>query len=74
MYAAAASDYFSRESSGTIVGLWTVFLGIGSVISPIISGWLADTTGTIAWSFGLGAAVAAVTLVLLIPLFRNGRG
>jgi MFS family permease len=74
MYAAAASDYFSRESSGTIVGLWTVFLGVGSVISPIVAGWLADTTGTLTWSFGLGAAAALVSIILLIPLWRKGRG
>jgi MFS family permease len=74
MYAAAASDYFSRESSGTIVGLWTVFLGVGSVLSPVVAGWLADTTGTLTWSFGLGAAAALVSIILLIPLWRKGRG
>jgi MFS family permease len=73
MYAAAASDYFARESSGTIVGLWTLFLGVGSVLSPIISGRLADATGTIAWSFGLAAAAAVASIVLLIPLWRRGQ-
>ena len=47
MYAASASDYFSKESSGSIVGLWTVFLGVGSILSPIIVGRIADTTGTL---------------------------
>ncbi len=61
MYAAAASDYFARESSGTIIGLWTLFFGVGSVLSPIMSGWLADTTGTLKWSFGLGAAAALLS-------------
>ncbi|MGD0779223.1 MAG: MFS transporter [Dehalococcoidales bacterium] len=74
MYAAAASDYFLRESSGTIIGLWTLFLGIGSVLSPIISGWLADATGTLTWSFGLGAAGGLMSVVLLIPLWQKGRG
>ena len=74
MYAAAASDYFTKESSGTIIGLWTLFLGVGSVLSPIISGWLADTTGTLTWSFGLGAAGGLMSIVLLIPLWRKGRG
>jgi len=71
MYAAAASDYFSRESVGTTVGLWTVFLGIGSVISPIISGWMADTTGTLTWSFALASAAALVSLLLLIPVWKS---
>lgn len=26
MYAASTSDYFSKESAGSIVGLWTVYL------------------------------------------------
>jgi OFA family oxalate/formate antiporter-like MFS transporter len=70
MYAAAASDYFSKESSGSIVGLWTVYLGIGSVISPIIAGWVADATGTLSWSFVLAAGGGAISLLLLAPMWR----
>jgi MFS family permease len=70
MYAAAASDYFSKESSGSIVGLWTVYLGIGSIISPIIAGWIADTTGTLSWSFVLAAAGGVLSLLLLAPMWR----
>jgi MFS family permease len=72
MYAAAASDFFAKESSGFIIGLWTLFLGIGLVLSPAISGWLADATGTLTWSFGLGAAGGLLSVVLLIPLWRKG--
>jgi MFS family permease len=71
MYAAAASDYFAKESSGTIIGLWTLFFGAGSIISPTIYGWLADLTGTLKWSFGLGAAALLVSIVLLLPLWRK---
>jgi OFA family oxalate/formate antiporter-like MFS transporter len=70
MYAASASDYFSKESAGSIVGLWTVYLGIGSILSPIIAGWIADTTGTLAWSFVLAAAGAVISLFLLVPVWR----
>jgi MFS family permease len=70
MYAASASDYFSKESSGSIVGLWTVYLGIGSIISPIIAGWIADTTGTLSWSFILSAAGGVMSLLLLVPMWR----
>jgi len=38
MYAAIASDYFSKEVAGGIIGVWTMLLGIGSLISPIIAG------------------------------------
>ena len=70
MYAAAASDYFDRESSGTIVGLWTLFLGCGSVLSPIAAGWLADATGTLSWSFLLGGVGGIISAVMLIPVWR----
>jgi MFS family permease len=73
MYAAAASDYFDRESSGTIVGIWTVFLGIGLAAAPVISGWLADATGTLTWSFVLGGAGGIFSVILLIPLWKNDR-
>ena len=70
MYAASASDYFSKDFSGSIVGLWTVYLGIGSIISPIIAGWMADVTGTLSWSFILSAIGGGVSFLLLLPLSR----
>ncbi len=68
MYAAAASDYFSREYAGTIVGLWTMLLGVGSILAPIFSGWMADSTGNLAWSFALAAGAGILSLLLLIPV------
>jgi MFS family permease len=73
MYAAAASDYFAKESSGTIIGIWTLFLGVGSVLSPIITGWVADATGTLTWSFGVGAVGGLISVVLLVPLALRPR-
>ena len=74
MYAASASDYFSKESAGSIVGLWTLYLGIGSILSPIIAGWIADTTGTLAWSFVLATAGSVISLFLLVPVWRASSG
>ena len=71
MYAAASSDYFNKESSGTIVGIWTLFMGAGSLVSPVISGWLADMTGTLSWSFGWGALGGLLSVVIVIPLWNN---
>lgn len=70
MYAAVASDYFPGEMMGGIVGLWTMYLGVGSVASPVVAGWIADATGTLAWSFVLAAAAGAVSLLLLVPVWR----
>ncbi len=71
LYAAAASDYFSRDSAGTIVGLWTLFLGVGLMLSPTVAGWLADTTGTLTWSFGLASAGGLLSVLLLVPLWKQ---
>ncbi len=70
MYAASASDYFSKESAGSIVGLWTLYLGIGSILSPILAGWIADITGTLAWSFVLAAGGGVISFLLLVPVWR----
>jgi MFS family permease len=71
MYAAGASDYFAKASAGTIIGLWTLFFGAGSITSPTVYGWLADATGTLKWSFGLGAAALLISIVLLLPMWRK---
>ena len=70
MYAASAADYFSAEDTGGIVGLWTMFLGIGSVIAPVVSGWSADATGTLSWSFVIAAGAGGLSLLLLLPLWN----
>ena len=71
MYAAAASDYFEKASSGTIIGIWTVFLGIGLALAPIISGWMADAFNTLTWSFVLGGVGGILSALLLIPLWKT---
>jgi len=47
-----------------------VYLGVGSILSPIIAGWIADTTGTLAWSFVMAAVGAVISLLLLVPVWR----
>jgi MFS family permease len=72
LYAAAASDYFSGDSAGTIVGLWTLFLGVGLMLAPVIAGWLADATGTLTWSFGVAALGGVMSIALLVPARKKG--
>jgi MFS family permease len=68
VYAASASDYFSRNKTGTVVGLWTVFLGLGSIVSPVISGWAVDKTGGYFWTFGLGFGSGLISALILLQL------
>ncbi len=73
LYAACASDFFSKQAAGGIIGLWTFLLGIGSFSAPILAGWTADATGTLMWSFTIAAAAGLLSLLLLLPMLRFPR-
>jgi sugar phosphate permease len=66
LYALCAPDYFSKSSAGFIVGFWTLFLGIGFILSPVISGWIVDTTGKFMWSFILATVTAIMSMFLML--------
>ena len=72
MYAACVRDYFPKEVAGTVFGLLTIFYGVGMMISPVLTGYLADVTGTFRWSFGLGAFTSFMA-ALLIGLLKKPR-
>jgi sugar phosphate permease len=64
LYGACARDYFPKEMTGAVFGLMTIFYGLGAMVSPVLTGHLADVTGTFRWSFGL-AALTAMNAALL---------
>jgi MFS family permease len=72
VYAASARDLFPKDYSGSIIGLWTLYHGLGSVLAPILAGWTIDAAGTYVWAFGLTAISAVLSLLLLLPLAREG--
>ena len=74
VYAAAARDFFSEKTAGSVIGLWTVLLGVGSIISPVITGWTIDRTGNYASAFFLALAGAVLSLLLLLPIARATSG
>lgn len=65
MYAACAADYFSSGVAGTVMGLWTTLYGLGSMISPLTTGYLADLYGTFFWSFSVASIVAVIAALLI---------
>jgi MFS family permease len=73
MYAACASDFFSKKAAGGIIGLWTFLMGIGSIAAPIVAGWSGDMSGTLRWAFIIAAVGGFGSLVLLLPLLGGGR-
>ena len=76
VYAASARDLFPKNYSGSIIGLWTLFHGLGSIISPVLSGWVIDATGTHVWAFMLATSCSFLSLLLLLPIshFRRVTG
>ncbi len=71
VYAAAAVDYFPKSSSGAVIGIWTVFLGIGSILSPVVCGWSIDFTGSYSWPFNVGVVTAIGSVLVLFPLLSR---
>ncbi len=70
VYAASARDLFPGDYSGSIIGLWTLFHGLGSVIAPIFAGLIIDRTGTYRWAFVLAVSASLLSLFLLLPVRR----
>jgi sugar phosphate permease len=72
LVAACARDYFPKEVAGTVLGLLTIFYGVGAMITPVVTGYLADITLTFRWPFGL-AAIACLFAGSLIGFLRRPR-
>ena len=61
---------FSTISSpGASIGLWTLFLGFGSIISPIFAGWVIDISGRFSWAFILSSGASGLSVLVLLPAF-----
>ena len=58
--AAAAGDYVPVYMAPASFGLMGMGAGIGSTISPAISGPIADATGTLQWSFAMATCLALI--------------
>jgi MFS family permease len=68
VYAAAASDLFPKRHSGGVVGLWTVFLGLGSIVAPVTCGWMVDQTGSYDWVFILALTAGSLSAFILLAI------
>jgi MFS transporter, OFA family, oxalate/formate antiporter len=73
VYAAAAADFFPRSRAGSVIGIWTVFLGVGSILSPVLCGWLIDISHSYLSSFLLGSLGGLFSALLLVPLLKTAR-
>lgn len=73
VYAASARDLFHRDYSGSVIGLWTLYHGLGSIVSPTLSGWIIDVTNSYHWAFILAMSCSLVSLLLLLPVTKSIR-
>ncbi|MEK7815001.1 MAG: MFS transporter [Chloroflexota bacterium] len=69
--AAAAGDYVPPHFSAAAFGLMSVGAGLGSSISPVLAGVIADATGTLGWGFAQAVAGAVVGIAGSFLLHRS---
>jgi sugar phosphate permease len=70
MYAAAAGDFFPSETTGSVLGFWSIFYGLGFMLAGILGGFIADFTGSLTWSF-LAAAIAGGLSTFFFSQMKN---
>ena len=66
--AAAAGDFVPPTMTAAAFGLIGMGASIGTTISPLLAGPVADATQTLQWAFAMGAGVAALGATLAIIL------
>lgn len=64
---ALQADYFGTRSFGTVMGLMALISMVGGLVSPVVAGWIFDTTGSyqFAWRLFAFITLPAVPLMLL---------
>ena len=60
--AASAGDYVQRTFAAAAFGLMSVGAGLGTTISPVLAGVIADASGSLRWTFILPAAAAGIAM------------
>jgi len=76
LYGAAAGDFFPSGTTGSVLGFWTIFYGLGLVLAPMLGGYIADFTGTFKWSFlvALGTGTLSAFFFSRIRLMEKSAG
>ncbi|MBM2824377.1 MAG: hypothetical protein HW402_41 [Dehalococcoidales bacterium] len=64
---ALQADYFGTRSFGVITGVMALISMIGGLASPVVAGWIFDTTGSyrFAWQLFTLVTLPAIPLILL---------
>jgi MFS family permease len=64
---ALQADYFGTRSFGTIIGLMSLVTMVAGLASPVVAGWIFDTTGSYqsAWQIFALITLPAVPLMIM---------
>jgi sugar phosphate permease len=65
MYGACGGDYFRKEIMGTVIGLFTLFYGIGAIATNRFVGYARDLTGSFALPFAVVAGFALASAIIM---------
>ena len=67
---AVVAELFGVEALGGTLGAVYTSAAIGGLLGPFIGGLVIDLTGAYRWALRLGAVLARVSFVILLPLGR----
>ena len=70
-YAACAGDIYP-SSVGTVVGLWTLMLGVSALTAPIVGGLIVDATGSYITTLQLGSLTYLLAMILIVIGLAKG--
>jgi MFS family permease len=65
---AGCVDHLGTDLGANSLGLVTVLMGVGQVIGPYLAGLMADTYGTLEYSYVLAAGVFLLASALGVSL------
>jgi OFA family oxalate/formate antiporter-like MFS transporter len=72
LFSAIIADWFGLKFLGSIFGILDASWGIGAGISPVLAGYIFDTTGSYQLSIIMGAVVIFITAGLALLLRHPG--
>ncbi len=63
---ALRADYFGSSSFATIMGISSAIVMTGTVLGPLVAGWLADLTGTYVLAFVLLSVMTSIGMIFFV--------
>lgn len=65
LYPAVAADLFQGNHFGAILGVFALFIGVGSGLGPWLGGYLHDLFGTYTYAFWIAILFAVISVIFM---------